>query len=77
MIYKTITNLHYKNMFVRNKLIFDNIQNEFINFILDEFRTQLKKDCLIIVEDIQREKKNRNDLELKLKKRKENLNKKN
>ena len=77
MIYKTITNLHYKNMFVRNKLIYDNIQNDFINFILDEFRNQLKRDCVIIIEDIQREKKNRAELELKLKKRKEILNIKN
>ena len=77
IIYKTITNLHYKNMFVRNKLIYDNIQNDFINFILDEFRNQLKRDCVIIIEDIQREKKNRAELELKLKKRKEILNIKN
>ena len=74
IIYKKITSLHYKNMFVRNKLIYDNIQNEFIRFILEEFGTQLKKECLIIVEDIQREKKNRNELELKIKKKeKENL----
>ena len=73
MIYKTITNLQYKNMFVRHKLIYDNIQNDFINFILDEFRNQLKRDCVIIIEDIQREKKNRAELELNLKKRKEIL----
>ena len=68
IIYKKITDLHYKSMFVRNKLIYDNIQNEFIRFILDEFSTQLKKDCLIIVEDIEREKKNRDELESKFKK---------
>ena len=69
IIYKKITNLHYKNMFVQNKLFYDNIQNELMRFILDEFSTQIKKDCLIIVEDIEREKKNRADLELKFKNR--------
>jgi hypothetical protein len=68
IIYKKITDLHYKSMFVRNKLIYDNIQNEFIRFILDEFSTQIKKDCLIIVEDIEREKRNRDELESKFKK---------
>ena len=67
IIYKKITNLHYKNMFSKNKYVYDNIQNELIRFILEEFSTQIKKDCLIIVEDIEREKKNRADLELKFK----------
>ena len=70
IIYKKIMHLHYKNMLAKNKIIYDNIQNQFIKFILEEFSTQLKRDCLIIVEDIQREKKNRADIELKLKKRK-------
>ena len=69
IIYKKITNLHYKNMFSKNKYVYDNIQNELIRFILEEFSTQIKKDCLIIVEDIEREKKNRADLELKFKNR--------
>ena len=69
IIYKKITDLHYKSMFVRNKLIYDKIQNEFIRFILDEFSTQIKKDCLIIVEDIEREKRNRDELESKFKNR--------
>ena len=65
IINKKITNLHYKNMFSKTKFVYDNIQNELIKFILEEFSTQIKKDCLIIVEDIEREKKNRAELELK------------
>ena len=70
IIYKKITKLYYKNMFSRNRLFYENIQNEFLSFIIDEFSTQLKKDCLAIVSDIQREKKNRIDLELQIKKKK-------
>lgn len=73
IIYKKIINLHYKNMFSKNKLIYENIQNEFINFILEEFSTQIKRDCLIIVEDIERDKKNRAELELKIKKKISNI----
>ena len=67
IIYKKIINLHYKNMFVKNKFVYENIQNEFIQFILDDYTTQIKKDCLIIIEDIERDKKNRAELELKFK----------
>ena len=70
IIHKRIMHLHYKNMLSKNKTFYENIQNQFIKFILDEFSTQLKRDCLIIVEDIERENKNREELEIKIKKRK-------
>ena len=75
IIYKKITTLHYKNTFAKNKLVYENIQNEFIKFILDEFATQIKRDCLIIIKDIERDRKNKTELELKFKTNNININK--
>ena len=52
VINKKITDLYYKNTLKRSKLLVNNIQNNFIKFIIEEFCTQVSKDNLNIIEHL-------------------------
>ena len=52
VIYKTIINLYYINTFKRSKFFIKNVQNKFIDFIMEEFKTQISKETLDIIEQI-------------------------
>ena len=56
IIRKRIENLYYINTYKRSKVFINNIQNKFINFIKDEFKTQLSKECLDIIEEFEKDK---------------------
>ena len=49
-IYTTIENLHYKNIFKKSKFFVNNVQNKFIDFIREEFSTQVSKEALELIE---------------------------
>ena len=50
MINTTIENLYYKNIFKKSKFFVNNVQNKFIDFIRDEFSTQVSKEALELIE---------------------------
>ena len=52
VICKTIINLYYINTFKRSKFFIKNVQNKFIDFIMEEFKTQISKETLDIIEQI-------------------------
>ena len=52
LIYKKIERLYFVNEFKRNKYYINDIQNKFIDFILDELSNQLSKVTLDLIGQI-------------------------
>ena len=57
IIHNKIENLYYINTFKKSKLFVYNVQKKFIDFIMEEFRTQISKDPLNIIENLYKKKK--------------------
>ena len=52
IIKEKIINLYYTNTFKKNKIFVNTLQNKFIDFIMDEFSTQISKETLDIIDQI-------------------------
>ena len=62
IIHEKIENLYYINTFKKSKLFVYNVQKKFIDFIMEEFRAQISRDTLNIIENIHnRIKKGKNE----------------
>ena len=52
-IFKTIIEIHLKYLILKQKHFYDNVQKDFIDFVIVEFSTQLNPEFLDLIKNIQ------------------------